>query len=400
MIITPIHKKGDKSNAENYRAIALLSIPGKVFCKILMCRYSNIIEKSISDSQFGFRPGRGTIDAIFIVWQIIEKAREHQVPLHIHFIYFKAAFDTIWMEALWKMMIQIGIPQKYVTIIKNLYNDTNCAIIAGGQLTDWFPVNMGVRQGCIMSLSLFNIFIEHVMKGRTCLDRNLRLDDEMSIDIRYADDTTLVSAVFEKLQIATSELENACHKWGLKINPLKCAVLTTEKNDIKIGINIVPKVNQFKFLGSLVPNCQEDVLHRISIASQAFGRLRETIWTSSDVSRKLKIRLYKSIILPIAIYGSETWTMRKQEVNSLLVFEMKCLRAILRVTKYDILTNTNIRKSLNVTETIEEVIIKRQLRWFGHVARSRDMINSSYKLDFKNPRPRGRPLKRWADGIR
>ena len=65
----------------------------------------------------------------------------------------------------------------------------------------------------------------------------------MSIDTRYADDTTLVSAVFEKLQIATSELENACHKWGLKINPLKCAVLTTEKNDIKIGNYIVPKVN-------------------------------------------------------------------------------------------------------------------------------------------------------------
>ena len=126
----------------------------------------------------------------------------------------------------------------------------------------------------------------------------------MLIDIRYADDTTLVSAVFEKLQIATSELENAYN-----------------------------------------------VLHRISIASQAFGRLRETIWTSSDVSRKLKIRLYKALILPIAIYGSEIWTMRKQEVNSLLVFEMKCLRAILRVTKYDRLTNTNIRKSLNVTET-------------------------------------------------
>ena len=81
------------------------------------------------------------------------------------------------------------------------------------------------------------------MKGLTCLDRNLRLDDKMSIDIRYADDTTLVSAVFEKLQIATSELENTCHKWGLKINPLKCAVLTTEKNDIKIDNNIVPKVN-------------------------------------------------------------------------------------------------------------------------------------------------------------
>ena len=100
------------------------------------------------------------------------------------------------------MMIQMGNPHKYVAIIKHLYNDTNCAIIASGQLTDWFPVNMGVRQGCIISPSLFNIFIEHVMKGLICLDRNFRMDDEMSIDIRYADDTT--SAIFEKLQIATS----------------------------------------------------------------------------------------------------------------------------------------------------------------------------------------------------
>ena len=86
----------------------------------------------MSDSQFDFRPGRGTIDAIFIIRQIIEKTREHQVPLHIHFIEFKATFDTIWSEAFWKMLIQIGILQKYVAIIKNLYNDTNCAIISGG----------------------------------------------------------------------------------------------------------------------------------------------------------------------------------------------------------------------------------------------------------------------------
>ena len=134
------------------------------------------------------------------------------------------------------------------------------------------------------------------MKGHTCLDRNLRLDDEMSID-----DTTLVSAVFQKLQIETSDLENACHKWDLKINPHKCAIITTEKKDIKISNNIIPKVNQFKFLNSLVPNCPDNVLQRIS-TSQGFGKLRDTIWTSRGVSKKLKIRLYKAIILPITIY--------------------------------------------------------------------------------------------------
>ena len=126
---------------------------------------SHIIKSSISDSQFGFRPGRGTTDAIFIIRKLIEKAKEHQIPLNFHFIDFKAAFDTIWREAHWKMLLKIGIPNKLVEIIKNLYDNTEFSILAGGELTDWFPVNIGVRQCCIMSPSLFNIFLEYVMKG-------------------------------------------------------------------------------------------------------------------------------------------------------------------------------------------------------------------------------------------
>jgi len=368
-----------------------------------MDRCSHIIEGSMSDSQFGFRPGRGTIDAIFTARQIIEKAKEHKVPLHFHFIDFKAAFDTIWREALWKMMIKTGIPHKLVSIIKNMYDDTKCAVIIDGQLTDWFQVKVGVRQGCIMSPSLFNIFLECVMKELKSLDGHFQLTEDMSTDIRYADDTTLVSAVFGKLQQSTAELEKACRKWGLKINPLKCAVMSSEINEeITIDNQIVPKVKEFKFLGSLVPGCASDVKNRISLASQAFGRLRNKIWTSRDVSRKLKIRLYKALILPIAVYGSETWTTRNEEMNALLVFEMKCLRAILGVTRHDRLRNTYVRETLGMTETIEDVVSARRLRWFGHVVRSSDQtrINASYRLDFARPRSRGRPPKRWSDNIR
>ena len=96
MVVTPIHKKGDKLNPENYRAISLLSIPGKVFCRILLDRMKAKTEEATSESQFGFRPYRGTVDAIFITRQILEKAKEHNVPLHFNFVEFKAAFDTVW----------------------------------------------------------------------------------------------------------------------------------------------------------------------------------------------------------------------------------------------------------------------------------------------------------------
>ena len=137
------------------------------------------------------------------------------------------------------MLLKLGIPIKLVEIIKNLYDKTECSIIAGGELTDWFPVNIGVRQVCIMSPRLLNIFLEHVMKGVKSLNRDFQLNENMSVDIRYADDTTLISAVFEKLQLSTLELEQACQKWGLKINPLKCAIMTPDSK-AEIDNNVFP----------------------------------------------------------------------------------------------------------------------------------------------------------------
>ena len=124
------------------------------------------------------------------------------------------------------------------------------------------------------------------------------------------------------------------------------------------------------------------------------------IWSSKDVSINLKTRLYGSLILPIATYGSESWTTRRKEIDAPLVFEIKFLRAILRITRSDRLRNIMIRKKLNISETIEDIVLKRRLRWFGHVVRNTSTLNSSYKIDFNKKRPRGRPQKRLSDGIR
>ena len=105
------------------------------------------------------------------------------------------------------------------------------------------------------------------MKGVQSLNCDFQLNENMSVDIRYADDTTLISDVFEKMQLSTLELEQACQKWGLKINPLKCAIITPDSNaEIEIDNNVVTKVSKFKFLGSLVSDCSSDVQHRISMA--------------------------------------------------------------------------------------------------------------------------------------
>ena len=217
-------------------------------------------EEAMKNSQFGFRQGRGTVDAIFIVRQIIEKAREHQVPLHFNVIDFKSAFDTVWRKALWRMMIAIGVDTKIVNIIEALYKDTECAIVIDGHITEWFKVNIGVRQGCILSPTLFNIFLEFVMKELKSLDQDLQMKNTLSVDIRYADDTTLISTVLNKLKISSGELEEACRKWGMKINGGKCKIISISTDSIKIDGKNVDHVEEFVFLGSVVPDTSSDVM--------------------------------------------------------------------------------------------------------------------------------------------
>lgn len=220
LLIIPIHKKEDKMMTSNYRAVTLTSIPCKVFCKIILQRMQIRIDEALKESQFGFRVGRGTVDAIFVMRQVMEKAKERKLTLHINFVDFKAAFDTIWREALWKMLEVLveGVSEKLIKVVKSMYDNTEAAVIVEGKLTEWFTVSVGVRQGCILSPSLFNIFLEFVMEEVQSLNRRITWDEDMSFDIRYADDTTLVSLVFAKLELSTEELGRACARWGMKIN--------------------------------------------------------------------------------------------------------------------------------------------------------------------------------------
>ena len=92
------------------------------------------------------RPSIGTVEAIFIIRRIIEKAKEHNLSLHFNIVDFKAVFDTVRRKALWKIMKNINIDPKIVRIIESLYNETECTMIIGGQQTDWFKLEICVAR--------------------------------------------------------------------------------------------------------------------------------------------------------------------------------------------------------------------------------------------------------------
>ena len=300
------------------------------------------------------------------------------------------------------MLLSIGVDKKIVAIIEQLYSDTECAVVIDGQITDWFKVEIGLRQGCLLSPVLFNIFLEFVMKELKYIERTLVYSKDISVDVRYADDTTLLAAVFEKLKLSTSQLEQACKKWGMKINGAKCKILSPLKDTIKIDNEEVEHVEEFVFLGSVVPDTTSDVKRRIALASAAFGRLISTVWNKRSISKAIKARLYKALILPIATYASETWTLKACDTRKLESFEMRCLRTILGVSRRDRIPNIKIREDLKITQTITQYIKEKRVRWFGHIARrpSGNYVAEAFKGTFTSKRLKGRPPKRWTDQIR
>lgn len=156
-------------------------------------------EEQLAEEQMGFRQKVGTRDQMFSVRILMEKAREFNVPLYIAFVDFKKAFDSVRHTLLWNTMKKMGVSDSITGLLRRLYNDQEAAVRVEGALTDWFPVNKGVRQGCLVSPLCFNLYSEEVM--RRSADElqtvGVKVNGRFQNNLRYADDIALISTTPE-----------------------------------------------------------------------------------------------------------------------------------------------------------------------------------------------------------
>ena len=161
-IIAPIHKKGSKMDPDNYRGISLISCLYKLLTAILnkrlgvFCKENNIL----SIRQLGFVSGNRTSDAHFVLHNLIKDyCHDKGKRLYSCFVDFSKAFDCIPRDILFEKLRSKGITGKVFNLIKNIYMNEKCQVKIGQTLSSVFDANQGVRQGCILSPILFNIFI-------------------------------------------------------------------------------------------------------------------------------------------------------------------------------------------------------------------------------------------------
>ena len=408
-IIIKIPKKGDPGNCNNWRGITLLSIPGKILCKILLRRIDSAIDDRLRDEQAGFRSGKGCIDQIFSLRNIIEQSLEWNVPVFINFIDFSKAFDSIHRDSLWKIVRSYGIPEKLVKIMKLFYENYECCIaLENNNLTDNFNVKTGVRQGCILSPILFLIVVDWVMRKSTNnVNNGIPWRDGYSLDdLDFADDLALTSSNQDNLQDKTNNLVNYAKQVGLQINIKKTETMHTSQeptNPIIIEGEPVKNTNKFTYLGSVLSvedGALSDINARLTKARFAFCNL-QNIWKSNKYSLSLKMKIYNSNVKSILLYGAETWRVVQRDMNKLNVFHTKNLRKICKIFWPNRISNIELLQRTKSKVIEDEVKIKRW-KWLGHVLRMDNDKISKVALKWtpeNGRRNRGRPKQTWRRTI-
>ena len=433
-IVSLYKNKGSRTDCGNYRGISLLSIAGKILARVILNRLiASVSEQNLPETQCGFRPNRSTVDMIFTVRQVQEKCLEQNMDLFAVFIDLTKAFDTVNREALWIILQKLGCPERFVNIIRQFHDNMTGQVLCDGEVSESFEICNGVKQGCVLAPVLFNLFftcvLNHAVKDfkngvylRYRMDGSMfdlrrlsartKVSEQLITEALFADDCALMAHKESDLQSIVDKFAEASRLFGLTISLGKTEVLfqpapssTSQSPSISIEGTQLQTVNEFKYLGSVISNdgnLDKEINSRICKASQSLGRLRVRVLNEHNIRLPTKLKVYNSVVLTSLLYGCEAWTLYRRHIKQLESFHMRSLRSILKIRWQDKVTNIEVLDRAG-SISIEAMILRKQLRWVGHVIRMDDQRLPKQLLFGElcsGRRNRGRPRKRYKDCVK
>ena len=313
----PIPKKGNSKECSNYRTIALIPHASKVMLKIFQVRLQQYVNCEIPDVQVGFRKRRGTREQIANICWIIEKARVFQENIYFCFIDYAKACDCVHHRKLWKILKEIGIPDHLTCLLRYIYAGQEATVRTGHGTRDWFQIRKGVRQGCILSPCLFNLYAEHIMRNAELKEAQagIKISRRNINKLRYADDTTLMAESEEELKSLLMKVKEQSEEVGLKLNIQKTKIMASGPiTSWQIDGQTVETVTDFIFRGSKITadvDCSHEVKRCLLLGRKVMTNL-DSILKSRDITLPTKVHLVKAVF-PVVMCGYENWTIKKAE---------------------------------------------------------------------------------------
>ena len=310
---TLIHKDGDDDDPDNYRAITICSAMAKIFALMVKCRLEEVVVKNniIGDYQIGFKKGSRPADHLFLLKGITDHYSQKRKKVYACFIDYRKAYDNVWRGGLYYKLLKSGISPGIVKIIRSMNINTQQGLKINGTISNLFHSYRGVRQGCVLSPLLFNLFINDIPKifDKSC--RAVTLNKTELNCLMYADDIVLLSETEDGLRNCLEKLMVYNEKWHLKLNHKKTKTMIFQakyKKKLNIILNGHPleEVKQFKYLGNIITNTgnfkQNDNYLKLK-GQRASYQIMKVIGKYMKPSKSLS--LFEKIVEPILLYSCE-----------------------------------------------------------------------------------------------
>jgi Reverse transcriptase (RNA-dependent DNA polymerase)/Endonuclease/Exonuclease/phosphatase family len=405
-IVIPIQKKPNATKCEEYRTISLLTHASKILLRIITRRLQTKAEtdKCLGEDQYGFRKGKGTRDAVGALRVLTERSIQHGQDVYICFVDYEKAFDRVDWRKLMGILRRMGVEWRERRLIGNLYMGQRVKIRIDGEYSEPGKIGRGVRQGCPLSPILFNIYIEEIIRETMEeMEEGIKVGGKRVGALRFADDQAMLAGSQKGLQKMMDRLNEISLNYDMKINVAKTKVMRVSKGKakkIKITLNgeKLEQVEKFCYLGSMVTEdarCRVEIKRRIAMGKDAFYKRGELL--RGSLSRKLKKRMVKTLVWSVVLYGSETWTMRKDDIKRLEAFEMWIWRKMERVSWMEKITNEEVLQMIEEKRSLIGTIKRRQRKWIGHILRSDTLLRDIIEGRMEGKRTEGRPRTMLLD---
>ncbi|KAI3369442.1 hypothetical protein L3Q82_007488 [Scortum barcoo] len=307
--------EGDRRVCSNYRGITLLSLPGKVYARVLERRIRPIVDPRIQEEQCGFRPGRGTLDQLYTLHRVLEGLWEFAQPVHMCFVDLEKAFEPC--------------PSWYSV---------------GGA-----PCEYGVREPLLRAVrSLYDLEQElgshcRQISRRSQGPEGVRFGNHRISSLLFADDVVLMASSGQDLQHVLERFAAECEAAGMRISTSKSEAMVLDRDRKRVacplqvgGGEVLPQVEEFKYLGVLFTSegkIEREIDRRIGAASAVMRSVYRTVVVKKELSRKAKLSIYRSIYVPTLTYGHELWVMTERTRSRIQAAEMSFLRRVARVAR-------------------------------------------------------------------
>ena len=340
--ITPLYKgAGSKNEPHNYRGITVGSNIEKLFERVL----NNRVQKHLpfTEAQAGGRPERSTIDQLFILQTLMQRAQATKTPLYLAFLDIQKAYDKAWMSAILYTLCKNGIKGKIWRIIKSLNTDLTSQVKTKYGLTRIITMKTALRQGGVLSGTEFAKMVDEMCECLIKTDLGATYGHQRVPALLLMDDIVLMADAPQKLQQMLQIVNHQANLYHVKFGANKCRIMvvrepTNQQQQWYMGPEQMQQTPDYKYLGQIISK-DSSLTNHIKAKEREMAAAQSSIAsvTSHEVISKLNLasplKIIEACMLPGLLYASEAWLTSKEDISKLQMIQNNIIRKAIGLPK-------------------------------------------------------------------